>query len=334
MMRTTKTRLSAMAVALAALTVACTDPTMPDRTLVTDGASRTVTHELYVFPSPGFPTGILPGEIELCKSVPEDDPGGTFDFTVTTNGTGSLPDATPTITVGPGGTECITAYVSHVFNSAVEQVVITENTPPTNWTLVDIDTRQLLAEGIFNAGGYTSPRLSDAENVGTRTATLFINNDMARVVTFTNDFEGAPPPPPPPPPEECDFITFGRLVTTIDGQKVVISGNAGGNQPGGGILGEFHVEVNGVDNHVAVISTYGPITSGALSGLTNSRVVTGTAKNGNTVELRLWDGGEPGKGTDLVWVSINGTVVTAAGGQLIDQGNMQFHDNCRGPGGD
>ena len=40
---------------------------------------------------------------------------------------------------------------------------------------------------------------------------------------------------------------------------------------------------------------------GAL-GLTNSRIVTGTAKNGVAVELRLWDGGEPGKGTDRVCV--------------------------------
>ena len=59
-----------------------------------------------------------------------------------------------------------------------------------------------------------------------------------------------------PPPPICDFITFGRLVTEVNGQKVVISGNAGGNKPGGGILGEFHIEANGVDNHVADIDSY------------------------------------------------------------------------------
>jgi hypothetical protein len=126
-------------------------------------------------------------------------------------------------------------------------------------------------------------------------------------------------------------MTFGRLETSAGGQKVVISGNAGGNQPGGGILGEFHIEVNGVDNHVADIDTYGPITSGALSGASfpNARVVTGTAKNGVKVELRLWDGGEPGKNTDKVWVSLNGSVVLATA--FIDQGNMQYHPECRGP---
>ena len=129
----------------------------------------------------------------------------------------------------------------------------------------------------------------------------------------------------------CDFITFGRLVVEVGNKKVVISGNAGGNQPGGGILSEFHVEANGVDNHVADVDSYGPITSGALSAYTNSRVTAGTAKNGVAVELRLWDGGEPGKGTDRVYVKLNGVEIFGAAGMLIDQGNMQYHSTCRGP---
>jgi hypothetical protein len=133
-------------------------------------------------------------------------------------------------------------------------------------------------------------------------------------------------------PNPCDFITFGRLVTEDGGTKVVISGNAGGNRPGGGILGEFHIDVNGTDYHVSDIASYGPIGAGPLSGLVNSRVVTGTARNGAAVELRLWDGGEPGKNTDRVYVKINGSVVLSATGQTIDQGNMQYHPVCRGPG--
>jgi hypothetical protein len=154
---------------------------------------------------------------------------------------------------------------------------------------------------------------------------LFINDDMARVVTFVNDFVA-------PPEGVCDFITFGRLVTEVGGQKVVISGNAGGFNADGSIKGEFHIEANGVDNHVADIDTYGPITSGPLSAFTNSRIVTGVAKNGVAVELRLWDGGEPGKGTDRVYVTLNGTELFGGGATpLIDQGNMQYHANCRGP---
>ena len=158
---------------------------------------------------------------------------------------------------------------------------------------------------------------------------LLINQFHGAVITYVNQV--TPPPPPPPPPAVCDFITFGRLVFDLNGQKVVISGNVGGNAPSGDILSEFHIEANGVDNHVAQVDSYGAISSGALSGLTNSRVTTGTAKNGVAVELRLWDGGEPGKGTDKVYVKLGSTELFGAAGIDIDQGNIQYHSNCRGP---
>jgi hypothetical protein len=173
--------------------------------------------------------------------------------------------------------------------------------------------------------------------VGTNTDSLPVTStESDPVAIVVNGFHGtfleytnravAPPPP------VCDFITFGRLVTSYNGQKVVISGNIGGNQPGGGILSEFHVVASGVDNHVANVDTYGAISSGPLSGLTNSRISTGTAKNGVAVEVRMWDGGEPGKGTDLVYVKLNGVEILGPNGQYIDQGNMQYHSTCRGPG--
>jgi len=150
---------------------------------------------------------------------------------------------------------------------------------------------------------------------------ILINQFHGTVITYVNHVDEP----------VCDFITFGRLVVEVDGQKVVISGNAGGNQPGGGILSEFHIEANGVDNHVAQVDSYGPIASGALSTYVNSRVTAGTAKNGVPVELRLWDGGEPGKGTDRVYVKLGNTEIFGADGMLIDQGNMQYHSTCRGP---
>ena len=150
---------------------------------------------------------------------------------------------------------------------------------------------------------------------------ILINQYHGTVITYVNHVDEP----------VCDFITFGRLVVDVNGEKVVISGNAGGNQPGGGILAEFHVEANGVDNHVADVDTYGPISSGALSSYVNSRITTGTAKNGVPVELRLWDGGEPGKGTDRVYVKLGSTEIFGANGMLIDQGNMQYHSTCRGP---
>jgi hypothetical protein len=59
---------------------------------------------------------------------------------------------------------------------------------------------------------------------------------------------------------------------------------------------------------------------------------TGIAKNGAAVEVRMWDGGEPGKGTDIVYVKIDGVEVLGPNGQFVEQGNMQYHANCRGPG--
>ena len=163
--------------------------------------------------------------------------------------------------------------------------------------------------------------------MATRTAVVRINSDMSRRVTFTNNT--APPPPP-----VCDFVTFGRLVWEHDGQKVVISGNMGGNAPDGGFLNEFKIEVNGVDHHVADITSYGPIAAAPLASSTyeNSRRGAGLDKHGHAVELRVWDAGEPGNGTDRFWFSIAGASVgNATTGNLIDLGNMQYHANCRGP---
>ena len=152
---------------------------------------------------------------------------------------------------------------------------------------------------------------------------ILINQYHGTVITYVNHVE--------PPEATCDFITFGRLVIEVDGQKVVISGNAGGNQPGGGTLAEFQVEANGIKYHVADVDSYGPIADGALSAYPNSRITTGTAKNGTPVELRLWDGGEPGKGTDWVYVKLGNDEIFGATGKSIDLGNMQYHSTCRGP---
>jgi hypothetical protein len=235
------------------------------------------------------------GTLQVCKVAGSGVTVGT-NYSFTANGGTAFQVAAgagPTGTCGSGGT----------FN--VGTAVTVQETVPAGVTVSSI------------VGG--TPDVANGRTVITIAA-------GTNTVTFTNTI--------PAPPRVCDFITFGRLVTEVGGNKVIISGNAGGNQPGGGILAEFHVEVNGVDNHVADVATYGPIASGVFSGpnFPNSRITTGTAKNGNTVELRLWDGGEPGKGTDWVYVKINGVAVLGAGGQTIDQGNMQYHANCRGPG--
>lgn len=203
-----------LALTFATLLAACADPTGPTRALLPDAASHAVTFELYSF-GPGWPSGMQDGQVRLCKTA---DAAGIFNFSVTTNGAGNLPSATPSITLLAAGTQCTIVYTSLVANSGVEQVVITE-TAQQNWGLTGINTRQLLATGIYNAGGYTAPRLSDAENVGSRQATVYINNDMARIVTFTNHFT---------PPQENTGCTYTKgwyqnkngspTVTAVDGR--------------------------------------------------------------------------------------------------------------------
>jgi len=322
----TRFRVTTLALAAAAFAVACADPaTGPSRTLVPDGVDKAVTQNVINFPGGGwYPPGVDDGRIILCKTG---DFAGTFNFAVSVNN-GAPFNVTRTL-ANAGATDCGTGPIYTALvggNSFPETVVITEEAQ-ANWAVTNIDIVQHLAIGILNAGNYTAPRLNDAFSVANRQATTYINKDMARTVTFTNDYTA-----PPPPPAICDFITFGRIVLEVNNKKVVISGNAGGNNMDASIKNEFHIEANGVDNHVADAFSYGPITSGPLFGLTNSRIVTGTAKNGVAVELRLWDGGEPGKGTDKVYVKLNGVELLGANGQFINLGNMQYHSTCRGPG--
>lgn len=290
-----RTMLRTGSVVLALGAVACSD-----------AASRSIeppSVDLAVFPSVPYPPGTIANtaekeRIEVCKVfvMTSGAAAPTASFSVSggnISGSFSLANG-----------ECREAYVSNG-----EEATITETSPSAGFTTT-----------------YSWTSLTGATGSGSGTTVqLTPTGAQGFVLTFTNTEV------PPPPPPVCDFITFGRLVTSAGEDKVVISGNAGGNKPGGGILGEFHIDVNGVDYHVADIDTYGPITSGALAGLLNARVVTGIAKNGSAVELRLYDGGEPGKDTDVVAVKIDGVSVLAANGQLIDQGNMQYHPNCRGP---
>jgi hypothetical protein len=256
------------------------------------------------------------GKLKLCKSATS-NVAGTFaisrtDFPVGQTSPGT---ALTTATVQPG--QCMIVAEDNG-NGVASDVTVDETSAGFQSATVQL-IRQLYPSGldqIDNAVFAADPSTTQINQF--HGATLVYNNTVNE--------------PPPPPPQICDFITFGRLVVDLNGKKVVISGNAGGNKPGGGILSEFHIEANGVDNHVAQVDSYGAITTaGALFGLPNSRVTAGTAKNGAAVELRLWDGGEPGKGTDKVYVKINGVELFGANGMFIDQGNMQYHSNCRGP---
>lgn len=333
----TQHRLSVVALAVAAFAVACADPSAPT-VRMTDfvGPSAAVTDAIKGVNGFNYPTGMGAGEVRVCKTVPAGDPAGvTFTFAVTkvvgvVPTTGQTTTTTNVNIVGvPGQTVCEDVFQSAKSGDGLDSLRIVESAPPANWALTTINTLR-----IDDGPGYTPPNSGAnsgdlvVENVGTRTVTLYINADMGRIVTFTNDHTA-------PPPDICDFITFGRLDWEHNGLKVVISGNAGGNSPDGGFLNEFHIEVNDVDHHVADITSYGPIAAAPLatSSFPNSRRAAGLDKHGHSVELRVWDGGEPGWKFDRFWFNVNGTIVgNATNGDLVDQGNMQYHSNCRGPG--
>jgi hypothetical protein len=126
--------------------------------------------------------------------------------------------------------------------------------------------------------------------------------------------------------KKCDFVTFGRLIAN----GIVISGNAGGNAPGGGILGEIEIHLDGETIHAHTITSYGRPLDGPFGGVATARVIGATGTGGESISLRLVDNGEPGRNLDRVFLRIDGTVILGA--QTIDRGNVQLHLNCRGPG--
>lgn len=319
-------RSSVHTVVIAAFAVACSDPMMPTQTLVTGTVSSAVTPHPIDFSQGGvYPANLADGVLRLCKVA---NATGSFDFTWSLDGAQAAPiPGGPLVVTTPGTPACRNIYTSNAVNGTdFETVVITEAADQTDWALTGRDIDQYFGANVT----YAAPRLDDEDDTGARSVTVYLTDDLAKLVTFTNTFTQ------PPVEENCDFVTFGRLVTEVGATKVVISGNMGGLNLDASIKNEFHVDVNGVDYHVADAFTYGPIASGPLSGVNfpNSRMATGTAKNGVAVELRVWDGGEPGKGTDWVYVKIGtpGTEPLGAAGRTIDQGNMQYHPNCRGPG--
>ena len=183
--------------ALAFFAAACADaPTGPSRSLLPQSAALGVSHFLVDFPNGAtYPAGFDDGYVVLCKTG--DEPG-SFTFNLSVNG-GTAFQVTRTLTA-QNLTDCGTgpAYVSTVFGNGFPQTVVITEVGQPNWAITNIDILQVLAAGIYNRNGtppgaYTFPRLADTED-GT-TATIYINRDMARKVTFTNDYTAPPPPP-------------------------------------------------------------------------------------------------------------------------------------------
>ena len=215
-------RGTTMALAIAAFAMACADSaTAPRRALLPDGIALAISTTVIDFQGGGsYPTGVADGYVVLCKTG---DAAGTFNFTVAQTG-GATTNVTRTLGAG-GGTDCGTgpAFTSAISgNGDPDQVVITEATQ-ANWAVTGVDIVQYLARGIFGPdpgpGGYTAPRLDDAFSVANRQATVYVNGDMARRVTFTNHFT-------PPPVTGCTYTkgwyrnNGSSTVIAVDGRSI------------------------------------------------------------------------------------------------------------------
>lgn len=175
---------------LALFAIACADPAGPNRTLLPSGVSRAVTENVIVFPGGAFPGG--PGAVTLCKTG---DAAGIFTFNVSVNDAAEF-EVTRTLGAG-GGTDCGTGPVfasTITGNQSFDKVEITEDAQ-ANWALLGIDIVQHLASGIVGPGGIGYPAGSLDDDDGTvipGQATAFVNGDMSRTVTFTNEFTAPP----------------------------------------------------------------------------------------------------------------------------------------------
>lgn len=189
---TTLNRMSSLAVAVAAFAMACADPAGLDRTLVPESGP---TLDVNVNPSDVntlLPGDInFPGRVRVCKQTPLGDPSQTWTFSIqVATEIGGPPPAAVTwdgsIDGVAGQTVCETAFVSAKSGDGLDEVIITEQALPANWTLDHIHIDRF----VHGAGPYTPPAGTplDAGVLATRVATLYINGDMLRDVTFGNNF--------------------------------------------------------------------------------------------------------------------------------------------------
>jgi hypothetical protein len=183
-------KLGVLAIAAAVLAVACTDPAGPSaRTLQLDTPSAALNPIAgYPFPSsnglPRTDPNDGDGHVRLCKVS---DVSGTFNFDVAVNAAvDGISDIS--ITVAEGQVNTRVCRSTPLFNSdlpanLVDVVNIVEADPGPN-TAVTIDIDQYFVNGV----PYHASALADEWNVSPRTAKVYINDDLEKVVVFNNDF--------------------------------------------------------------------------------------------------------------------------------------------------
>lgn len=177
----TTRKLQVLAIAIAAFAGACSDPAGPlDHALI--GGATSALNPIPIPPATPFPDG--DGAVLVCKIS---NTAGTFNFDVAANGpVNGTSDVSITVTAGQVGTRVCAptpVFTSSAGSSQLEFVNVVELDPGQGWaTTVDID--QYYVSVVSYPAGY----LSDEFDVAPRTAKVFINNDLEKIIIFNNTF--------------------------------------------------------------------------------------------------------------------------------------------------
>jgi len=252
-------RGSTVVLAIAAFAMACTDPASPDTRVPSAGPMLAIIDQIGNYPQSN-PDVMTAGDVRVCKTIPAGDPNLTFTFTATV--TPTIPPGVPLAPVqyqinGVGGsTVCTDVFTSTKNGAELDQVVIVESAPPVNWALTAIDFVR-----IDDGAGYDPPAPGNDVTavLGTRTATVYVNNDMGRIVTFTNDFT-------PPTVTGCTYTkgwyrnNGSSTVIAVDGRTVAEAQaifNATPGKPGAVTFGGDNTLLNLYQQLLAALNNLG-----------------------------------------------------------------------------
>lgn len=254
---TTK-KLGVLAIAAAAFAAACSDPAGPSARTLQLAEPNAALNPIPYPPATPFPQG--DGWVVLCKVS---NVAGTFNFDFAVNGAvDGNPDASITVSSGQVNTRVCRSTPLH--NSSlgarlIEFVNVYELDPGVDWsTTIDID--QYYVTGVT----YNANALLDEWNVTPRTAKVYINDDMQKIVVFNNTYTA----PPPPPDVGCTYTkgwyqNKNGAPTVLDGVDGVSKADAQKifaatpGKPGGVTWGSDNLLLNLYQQFLAALNNLG-----------------------------------------------------------------------------
>jgi hypothetical protein len=156
-----------------------------------------------------------------------------------------------------GDTACATVFLSTKNGAELDKVTITEQALPANWALTHIHVR------LYDDGPYPGPPAPGntiGGSLASRSVEVYINSDMQRVVTFTNDFTA------PPPPDICTYTkgwyrnNGSSTVIAVDGRSIAEAQaifNATPGKPGSVTFGGDNTLLNLYQQFLAALNNLG-----------------------------------------------------------------------------